>query len=70
MDWTQESNVTYNVSIFPQKSKAVERLGSSSVQLTLLYNTHYNVSIVAMLTRCEKTTTFIPLHYGEILFQK
>ena len=35
MDWTQESNVTYNVnvSIFPQISTAVERLGSSSVHL-------------------------------------
>ena len=69
MDWTQENNVTYNISIFPQISTAVEWLGSSSVQLTLLYNTHYHVSVVATLTHCEKTTTFIPLHYGEIYFK-
>ena len=66
LGWTQQNDVTYNISIFPQISVAnIKMSGSSSTQLTLLYNTHYNVSIVA--TRCETTTTIFPLHYGEIL---
>ena len=69
LEWTQQNDVTYNVSIFPQISIAsVEMLGGSSVQLTLLYNTHFNVSIIA--TRCETTTTVFQLHYGEILSLK
>ena len=66
LEWTQENDVTYNISIFPQILVAnIKMSGSSSIQLTLLYNTYYNVSIVA--TRCETTTTIIPLHYGEML---
>ena len=65
LEWTQQNDVTYNVSIFPQISVVnVEMLGSSSVQLPLLYHTYYNVGIIA--THCETTTTFIPLHYGKI----
>ena len=65
LEWTQQNDVTYNVIIFPQISIAsVEMLGGSSIQLTLLYNTHFNVSIIA--TRCETTATIFPLHYGEI----
>ena len=65
LEWTQQNDVTYSVSIFPQISLVnIEMLGSSSVQLTLLYNTYYNVGIIA--THCETTTTFIPLHYGKI----
>ena len=63
LEWTQENDVTYNVSIFPLVT--VETSEGSSVQLTLLYNIHYNVSIVA--TRCGKSTTIITLHYGKIL---
>ena len=68
LEWTQENDVNYDVNIFPQVSSTVKVLRSSSLQLTLLYNTHYNVSIVAI--RCEETTTFIPIYYGEILILK
>ena len=60
LEWTQQNDVTYNISIFPQISIAnIEMSGSSSAQRTLLYNTHYNVNIVA--TRCETTTSNFPI---------
>ena len=64
LEWTQENDVIYNVSVFPlETTETLE--GSASLQLTLRYNTHYNVSVVA--TRCGKSTTLIPLHYGKIM---
>ena len=65
LEWIQESGVTYNISIFPQVP--VEMLRISSVQLTLLYNTDYNATVVAILCRQNNVTTTIPLRYGEIL---
>ena len=64
LEWIQESDVTYNVSIFPQVP--VEILRGSSVQLPLLYNTDYNVRVIATVCGQNNATTTILLSYGEI----
>lgn len=62
LEWIQESGVSYNVSVIPPV--AVRATGSTSVQLTVGYNTLYNVSVIAK-THCDHTTTVIGLIYGE-----
>ena len=63
LEWTQEYDVIYNVSVFPPVTNEMSE--GSSFELTLLYNTYYNVSVVA--TRCGKSNTNILLHYGKIM---
>ena len=62
LNWAQGDNEFYNASIVP--SVPMLHTGSTTVQLTLQYNTHYSVSIVAFL--CEyNTTDVVDLHYGK-----
>ena len=63
LEWEQEVDdiVFYDVNVIPHV--AIRFTGSTNVQLTLSYNTQYNVSVVATL--CGKNTTdIIGLHYG------
>ena len=60
VEWTPQEGVTYTTSVSPLTSIAVT--GSSSRQLTILYNTNYNVSVKAA-PPCS--TAVITLNYGE-----
>ena len=60
---TQETGVSYNVSIIPQVD--VEFVDNTVVQLRVAYNVVYNVSIVRILCGQHATTTKLELNYGE-----
>ena len=57
----------YNISlsITPDPIGDIVSTESNYVQLTLLYNTRYNVSAVATLCRESSDTTYIELFYGK-----
>ena len=63
VEWTQEEGVTYAVNTIHQVSTTV--IGDSSVQLTLLYNTNYNVSVEAALPCQRQAHGHVLLFYGE-----
>ena len=63
LNWAQGDNEFYNASIVPSAPMLLDT-GSTIIQLTLQYNTHYSVSIVAFL--CEyNTTDVVDLYYGK-----
>ena len=67
LDWVREGGIAYNVrTIPPLDTSRVTFNNESSVNLTLLYNTSYNVSLVASLCDLQNTTHF-SLKYGEFL---
>ena len=62
LKWAQGDNEFYNVAVVPHMP--VQYTGSTTLELTLLYNIQYNMSIVAFL--CEyNTTDIIELLYGK-----
>ena len=63
MEWTPQEGVTYNTSVSPLTSITVT--GSSSHQLTVSYNTDYNVSVEAAPPCRPNPTAVITLNYGE-----
>ena len=68
LDWTSEHpGASYNVSVVPQVP--IMYTGNTRAQLNVLYNTLYDVSIVATLCAQSsiRTATTIGLNYGEIL---
>ena len=68
LEWTPQVGVSYNVTVIPAIDVIfTER--AMSVNLSLLYNTVYNVSVVAT-SLCGQLirATFIELHYGEQQF--
>ena len=65
LNWAQGDNEFYSASIVPSVPMLLGT-GSTTIQLTLQYNTHYRVSIVAFL--CEyNTTDVVDLYYGKEL---
>jgi hypothetical protein len=63
--WTQQAGAMYDVRIVPLAP--IVSIGSANrQQLTLSYNTVYNLSVVAV-TPCGNATAFIGLHYGKAL---
>lgn len=64
IEWIPEHRTSYSVSVEPQVN--VTSL-LSNAQLTVPYNTHLNVSIMATLCEQYTTTTFVEIHYGESL---
>ena len=67
LKWAQGDNEFHNVSVYPYVP--IHYIGSTTIELTLLYNVQYNVSIVAYL--CEyNTTDVIKLLYGKCLILK
>ena len=70
LQWLNEGGgVSYSASVTPE-SLAVEMLignitGHASIELVLLYNTQYNLSIVASLCGVNSTTNITELNYGE-----
>ena len=67
LEWTPQVGESYNVTISP----AIDVIFTerASVNLRLLYNTVYNVSVTAT-SLCGQLirATFIELHYGEQQF--
>ena len=47
VEWTQEEGATYQVVVVPQTS--IKFTGESSIQLILLYNIKYNLSVETAL---------------------
>ena len=69
LEWIWESNLSYNVSIFPSVD-SIQYNGTSAVDIILSYNTLYNVSIMAFLCGENIATTQIMLRYGEPILVK
>ena len=66
LELSGESRVPYSVSVVPQVDVVVT--GSTIVQLTVLYNIQYNVSIATSL--CEQSYRYTTVHrlvYGKLL---
>ena len=66
----QEWFVSYNIIILPQldpMADVVTMINSMRANLTLLYNTPYNVSVVADLCGQRNSTTLSEIYYGEYL---
>ena len=61
--WTQQIGAAYTARVMPLVPFMVS--GSTIHQLTLSYNTDYNLSVVAV-TPCGNAVGFIVLDYGEI----
>ena len=63
VEWTQQVGAMHNttVTLLPPASSLFT--GSNGQNLTLLYNTGYNFSVVAF-TRCESATASIVLNYS------
>ena len=70
MEWTAQNNspIFYSVNIFPLASFAYSVSGLiGRLQVKLLYNILYNMSIIANLCgqNISDSYYFIELHYGE-----
>ena len=65
VEWTQQEGVSYNVTIIPMVPMIYT--GSTSVRLTVSYNTEYSVSLEAS-TICQSiVSSNIILFYGKSL---
>ena len=61
--WTGTNGVSYSIRVDPEV--AVNYTGRNSAQITVLYDTKYNISVIATL--CEITTTnFAIIHHGKL----
>lgn len=66
---TEEGGVSYNASVTPEGPLAEMLTGNdTSIKLVLLYNTQYNLSIVATLCEEGSATSITELNYGELPF--
>ena len=63
VEWTQQMGAMYDVKISPLVPIIIT--GNTSRQLMVLYNTEYNLSVVA-ITHCGNATDLITLNYGEM----
>ena len=66
LEWSQHSGETYTVVTVPEAVN-VSFITSTSVQLVLLYNTEYNVTVTATLCGHSNATNFTTIHYGIIV---
>ena len=66
VEWAQQDGAVYTVRVSPPVPIMVT--GSTSRQLTISYNTVYNLSVVAVAPCRVNATTFIRLNYGEVYF--
>ena len=67
VEWADDEDFTYTVRVYPMVP--VMETGRSNCQLTIRYNTDYNLSVMAATsTPCRpNATAFIILNYGEVL---
>ena len=61
LNWTQANNEFYDIDVIPRAPTHYAE--STTVELTLLYNVHYNINIVAFLCEFNRTNT-IEFLYG------
>ena len=59
LEWIQEIGVSYNVDVNPNPQES--KLNGNTSQLTVLYNTTYNVTVVATLCGQNTTTAAIDI---------
>ena len=64
VEWSQQMGVVYTVRILPPVP--IMFIGNTSLHLTVLYNTEYNLSVVAAAPCRVSITAFIGLNYGEL----
>ena len=62
VEWAPQAGVSHYIARLSPMAPSFFT-GSTSLQLMLLYNTEYNLSVVA-ITPCENAISFIRLHYG------
>ena len=63
LEWTQESDVTYNVSFYPPVE--LEYTVRENVVLVVIpYNVRYHVTVVASVCGKYNTTTTLVLNHG------
>ena len=67
VEWTPVRGLTYNVTIIPPA--AVRIIGNSSAEVTVPYNTLYNVSIVPYFCDERGTAMILNLNFGEFAAQ-
>ena len=67
VEWTQQAilGAVYTVRVSPPVS--IMFTGSTSHQLTISYNTEYNLSVETTAPCRANATAFIGLSYGEIM---
>ena len=67
MEWDQQEGVLYNITIISIVPEVpIEFIGLTRVQLTLLYNTEYNMSVEATLLCQSQLPSHVLLFYGEL----
>jgi hypothetical protein len=62
LEWFQFSGETYSVAIVPESVHLISTM-STSVQLVMLYNTQYNVTVIATLCGHRNATNLV-IYYG------
>ena len=63
VEWTLEEGVEYNISVIPLAPVAI--IENFIVQLILLYNTEYNVSLETFTACQREASSVVQLFYGE-----
>ena len=63
LEWVPNAHTSYTVNVEPPYTITSSL---SNAQLTMPYNTHLSVSIMARLCGQYTTITIIKLHYGEL----
>ena len=71
--WTPQKGATYNFSIQaaePNVATINHFTKLSSAQITVLYNTHYNVCVEATLCGQKSVSTVSEIRYGEFFYSQ
>ena len=63
LEWAQVNGVMYRVDVIPQVP--VRLLRRTSVLLTVLYNTLYNVTVIGSLCGQNSTQSVVEIYFGE-----
>ena len=64
LEWSPQANVSYDVSVSPH-TVDIELFTTTRLQLTVVYNTLYNISTLAVLCGQTHATTLTELYFGE-----
>ena len=64
--WTREDGVSYTLDIVPHANHNITFQAIASVQVQVLYNTVYNVSIKSSLCGQINATTSFLLNFGKL----
>ena len=64
LKWTAKNGISYSVNVNPET--AINYTGEWSAQLSVLYNTKYNVSVVASLCGTSQAVNSMTINYGKL----